>query len=135
MNLLRKLLKPLKGQGTLNNKIILSQVIALFQTMDYMQIQSNNFPFVIDSPRGNEASYLSSKEILKLIFGINSITQIILVTIDFSDYEDSIDYKGTINIVKLERQYGLLTEDAYKEHLEEIETLQNLFSNIKKDDV
>lgn len=129
-----KLLKPLRGQGTLNNKIILSQVIALFQTMDYMQIQSNKFPFVIDSPRGNEASHLSSKEILKLIFRINTIAQIILVTIDFSDYEDSVDYKGAINIVKLEQQYGLLTEDVYKEHLGEVETLQNLFSHIKKDD-
>lgn len=130
-----KLLKPLKGQGTLNNKIILSQVIALFETMDSMQIKSNRFPFIIDSPRGNEASYISSKEILKLIFRINSISQIILVTMDFANYKDSISYEGEINIVTLEQKYTLLIETVYKDHLEEIESLHDLFSNFKKMDL
>lgn len=129
-----KLLKPLNGQGTLKNKIILSQVIALFQTMDYLQIESNKFPFIIDSPRGNEASFLSSEEILKLIFRIDCIPQIILVTMDFLNFKDSINYKGNINIVELEQQYKLLSADEYTNYLEEIESLHELFSDFRKYD-
>lgn len=126
-----KLLKPLKGQGTLTNKIILAQVVALFQTIDYLQIESNKFPFVIDSPRGNEASTISSKDILKLIFRIDCVPQTILATIDFSDFRDSIDYEGKINIVTLNRKYKLLDEDDYRKHFEEIENLHNLLSDLK----
>lgn len=129
-----KLLKPLKGQGTLKNKIILAQIIALFQTMDSLQIESNKFPFIIDSPRGNEASLFSSEEILKLIFSIDCIPQIILVTMDFLNFKDSINYKGNINIVELEQQYKLLSADEYTNYLEEIESLHELFSDFRKYD-
>lgn len=129
-----KLLKPLNGQGTLKNKIILAQVIALFQTMDNLQIESNKFPFIIDSPRGNEASSLSSEEILKLIFRVDCIPQIILVTMDFLNFKDSINYEGHINIVKLEQQYKLLSTDDYTNYLEEIESLNDLFSDFREYD-
>jgi len=62
-----KLLKPIKAQGTLENKIILAQVAGLFQTMEYFKSNAIRFPFVVDSPRAKEASHTSSKEILKLI--------------------------------------------------------------------
>ena len=130
-----KLLKPLKGQGTLTNKIILAQVVALFQTMDFLQIESNKFPFIIDSPRGNEASVISSEEILRLIFRIDCIPQIILATIDFSDFKDSVNYDGDINTVHLTEKYKLLNEASYKEHIEEIESLHDLLSNLKKDEI
>lgn len=128
-----KLLKPLKGQGTLTNKIILAQIIALFQTMDSMHIESNKFPFVIDSPRGNEASLISSEEILKLIFKINCIPQIILATIDFQNFEKLIDSNQKINVVVLEQQYKLLNERVYSENKDEIEALYELFCNSKEE--
>lgn len=123
-----KLLKPLRGQGTLTNKIILSQIVGLFQTMDYLQIRTNKFPFVIDSPRGNEASQISSEEILKLIFNITCIPQIILATIDFNNFKDAINYTNKINIVNLKDQYNLLNCDDYNKYFEEIDSLFLLLS-------
>ena len=85
-----KLLNPIKAQGTLENKIILAQVAGLFQTMDALQSDTIRFPFVVDSPRAKEASHTSSKEILKLIFEMNMLPQIILATMDYNDFEEEI---------------------------------------------
>ena len=85
-----KLLSPIKAQGTLENKIILSQFVGLFQTMEYFKTQTIRLPFVVDSPRGKEASQESSKEILSMIAGISMLPQVILATIDFNDYKDSL---------------------------------------------
>ena len=127
-----KLLRPLKGQGTLTNKIILAQIIALFQTMDYLRIDSNKFPFIIDSPRGNEASLISSEEILQLIFNINCMPQVILATIDFKHFEKFINSDKKINVVTLEEQYNLLKKTVYNDNKDEIEALHDLFCNSKK---
>ena len=127
-----KLLKPLKGQGTLTNKIILAQVVGFFQTMDAIQIESNKFPFIIDSPRGNEASNISSEEILRLIFRIDCVPQIILATIDFSAFEKSINYEGNINVITLADKYKLLNNSEYELYSEDIEAIYDLLLNFKK---
>ena len=75
-----KLLTPITAQGSLEGKIVLSQYIGLFQTMDGIQSSVIRFPFVVDSPRGNEASDASSRDILNMIAGIRSLPQIILVS-------------------------------------------------------
>ena len=75
-----RLLKPIKAQGTLENKIILAQFVALFQTMDYFKGGATRFSFVVDSPRAKEASVASSKEILKMISQMKMLPQIILAT-------------------------------------------------------
>ena len=79
-----KISEPLKAQGTLSSKIILSQYTALYKTMNSLSIDSiPRFPFVIDSPGTKEASKLSSKEILDLILNIEALPQTIIVTVDF----------------------------------------------------
>lgn len=55
-----KLIKPIKAQGTLENKIILAQFVGLFQTIEYFNSKSIRLPFIIDSPRAKEASYTVS---------------------------------------------------------------------------
>ena len=119
----------------MTHKIILSQVVALFQTKTFLQMGSNKFPFVIDSPRGNEASLASSKDILQLIFKIDYVPQIILATIDFLKFKNSINYDGTMNIVTLDQPHKLLNEDCYKEHAEEIEALYDLLLSFKKEGI
>ncbi len=118
-----KILNPLKGQGTLSNKIILAQYISLFMTMDSInQGTVPRMPFVIDSPRGKEASKTSSIDILNLIFKLSSLSQIILITLDFDDFGNSYDEK--YNIIRFQDQFNVLQGRDFVEHFEEI---QNLF--------
>lgn len=123
------ILKPIKGQGTLLNKTILAQEVALFQTMDELDLKVNKFPFVIDSPRGNEASELSSKEILKLIVNIDSLRQIIISTVDFENYQQDLNYTGNIKITKLNKKYKLLNKETYEENINDINGLVELLSD------
>lgn len=122
-----KLLKPVSAQGSLSSKIILAQVIAFFQTMDFHKSGSIRFPLVIDSPRGNEASIDSSIEILHMIKKIENLPQIILSTIDYKDYDKEGD--ENINIKELYNKYSLLDENTYKKYQKVIE---DVFDLIKK---
>lgn len=123
-----KLLSPIKAQGTLENKIILAQFVGLFQTMDYFKTQIIRFPFVVDSPRGKEASQESSKEILSMIADINMLPQVILATIDFDEYKEGIgDAAKNANIIQLERQNALLSDEDYQTYEKEISELVELF--------
>ena len=122
------ILKPIKAQGTLLNKIILAQEVALFQTMEDLDLDVNKFPFVIDSPRGNEASELSSKEILKLIVNIDSIPQIIISTVDFESFRKDLNYTDNMEITSLTEKYKLLNEAMYEENIDEINTMRELFA-------
>lgn len=115
-----KLLRPISAQGTLENKIILSQIVALFQTMDYYKSSATRFPFVVDSPRGKEASFTSSKEILRMIVQLNMLPQIILATIDYSNFQTGFDVPT--NIITLTERKKLLLEQDYIEHKKEIST-------------
>lgn len=125
-----KISQPLKAQGTLSSKIILSQYTALFKTMNTLSINNiPRFPFVIDSPRTKEASKLSSKEILDLILNIESLPQTIIVTVDFKDYVNpAFDYANT-NIVTLTEEFKLLNNTDYELCLSDI---NNMYSLLKK---
>lgn len=124
-----KLIKPMKAQGTLENKIILAQVIGLFQTMDSINSEVVRFPFVIDSPRSKEPSHSSSKEILKLIFETTGISQIILATMDFEDFE--ADMLRRARVSKLTEERSLLKKETYDNYSEKINEMYNLLNNIK----
>lgn len=119
-----KLLKPITAQGSREGKIILSQYIGLFQTMEEMQSSAIRFPFVVDSPRGMEASDASSRDILRMIAGVRSLPQVILATVDYEKFDVAVDAK----IIKLDRQMQLLDESTYSEMQNEIESLYNLVS-------
>lgn len=119
-----KLLTPITAQGSLEGKIVLSQYVGLFQTMDGIRSSVIRFPFVVDSPRGNEASDASSRDILDLIVGISSLPQVIMATVDYEKYKVSEEAK----IIKLVAMKKLLDEDTYIEKEEEIESLYSLLN-------
>lgn len=119
-----KLLTPIPAQGSLEGKIVLSQYIGLFQTMDGIQSSVIRFPFVVDSPRGNEASDASSRDILNMIAGIRSLPQIVLATVDYDKYKVSEDAK----VIRLTEMRKLLDETTYAEWQEEIESLYGLLN-------
>lgn len=123
-----KLLKPIKAQGTLENKIILAQVIGLFQTMEYFKSSIIRLPFVVDSPRAKEASNSSSKEILKLIFEVNMLPQVILATMDYADF--AADISAEINIIYLDEKRSLLNKNEYLKRERYIGDLLELLKDV-----
>ena len=122
-----KLLKPIKAQGTLENKIILAQMMGLFQTMQYFRTNTILFPLVVDSPRAKEASHTSSKDILKLIFEMDYLPQVILATVDYSNFENEMKRKAKVTVLSEKRK--LLNDDTYREYQSTIEELQELLSS------
>ena len=123
-----RLLKPIKAQGTLENKIILAQFVALFQTMDYFKGGATRFSFVVDSPRAKEASVASSKEILKMISHMKMLPQIILATIDYSEYKSELDTPAKMIVLKEKRK--LLNSEDYTRNEEYISTMAELLKNV-----
>lgn len=124
-----KLLKPIKAQGTLENKIILAQMLALFQTMKNFQINTITLPFVIDSPRAKEASKASSEDILKLIFELEGLPQVILATMDFEEFDKEIKRRATVSTLSKKR--NLLDEKTYGMYMTEIEDMFELLSGLQ----
>ena len=122
-----RLLKPIKAQGTLENKIILAQFVGLFQTMEYFKSEATRFPFVIDSPRAKEASKSSSMDILKMISDMKMLPQIILATIDYSAYEGSIAPPAEVIVLTEKRK--LLNKADYLQKRETIISLAELLRN------
>ncbi len=122
-----RLLKPIKAQGTLENKIILAQFVALFQTMEYFKSGVTRFSFVVDSPRAKEASEASSKDILKMIAQLKMLPQIILATIDYSEYEPEMELPAKIIILTEKRK--LLNEVDYIENQEYIHSMEALLKS------
>lgn len=122
-----RLLKPIKAQGTLENKIILAQFVALFQTMEYFHSGATRFSFVVDSPRAKEASTSSSKDILKMISEMKMLPQIILATIDYSAYEDEIETPTKVIVLTEKRK--LLNETDYLNNRESIVALEELLKS------
>ena len=118
------LLKPIKAQGTLENKIILAQFVALFQTMEYFKTSATRFSFVVDSPRAKEASISSSKDILKMISQMEMLPQIILATIDYSEYDSEIETPA--NIIVLTEKRKLLNESDYVKNQDTIMAISEL---------
>lgn len=122
-----KLLKPIKAQGTLENKIILSQIVGLFQTMNYFGRDTILLPFIVDSPRGNEASDSSSKDILKMILEIDELPQIILATIDYEDFDFKTQQRPKISVLKEKRK--LLDSKTYTINKDKIDDLVELLTS------
>lgn len=123
-----KLLKPIKAQGTLENKIILAQFAGLFQTMEYFKNNAIRFPFVVDSPRAKEPSQKSSEEILKLIFEMDMLPQVILATMDYEEFADEMKRRARVTV--LTEQKKLLNSDTYKENGEFIEEMFALLKDL-----
>lgn len=119
-----KLLNPIIAQGTLENKIILAQVISLFQTMDHFKTNVIRFPFVVDSPRAKEPSIESSKEILKMISEINMLPQVILATMDYQDFSEGLP--APARIIELSEQRHLLNSEDYDSNISEIDSMFSL---------
>lgn len=124
------ILKEIKAQGTLENKIILAQVIGLFQTMRYFNTDVTLFPIIIDSPRAKEASYTSSKDILNLIFELDYLPQIILATMDYNDFK--IEIKREVKITEFIEKRKLLNEKVYDEYKDIIEEFKELLVSTTK---
>lgn len=122
-----KLLKPIKAQGTLENKIILAQMIGLFQTMQYFNTNTILFPLVVDSPRAKEPSYASSKDILNLIFEMDNLPQVILATMDYKEFESEMKRQAKVTVFSEKRK--LLNENTYNEYRNLIEELQELLGS------
>ena len=122
-----KLLKPVKAQGTLENKIILAQFVGLFQTMEYFQSSATRFPFIVDSPRAKEASFTSSKDILKMISKLEMLPQVILATIDFQNFQDEI--KTPTTTITLTERGKLLCDSDYSNNEDYIVAISELLKN------
>lgn len=122
-----RLLKPIKAQGTLENKIILAQFMALFQTMEYFKTGATRFSFVVDSPRAKEASVSSSKDILKMIAQMKMLPQIILATIDYSEFESEMEAPAKVIVLTEKRK--LLNGNDFIENQEYISSMAELLKN------
>ena len=122
-----RLLKPIKAQGTLENKIILAQFVALFQTMEYFKTGTTRFTFVVDSPRAKEASTASSKDILKMIAQMKMLPQIILATIGYSEFESEMETPA--NVIILSGKRKLLNSNDFVENQEYITSMSELLKN------
>lgn len=82
----------------------------------------------MDSPRGNEASDTSSKEILKLITKLDMLPQIILATIDYKEFEKELPIPA--QTIVLTEQRKLLSDEIYSKNYTEIESLMELLKNV-----
>lgn len=122
-----RLLKPIKAQGTLENKIILAQFVALFQTMEYFKTGATRFSFVVDSPRAKEASVSSSKDILKMIAKMKMLPQIILATIDYSKFES--DTESPAKVIVLTEKRKLLNSRDYVNNQAYITAMAEMLKN------
>lgn len=127
-----RLLKALNAQGSLMPKIILSQYIGLFQTMETMNCSTIRFPFIVDSPRSMESSVNSSKEILRMISKINYLPQIIVATVDYDEFV--IDHIETATKLFLSDEFNLLNKDTYEENRMVIEGLYQLMMSMENDE-
>lgn len=95
--------------------------------MEYFKSRSIRLPFVVDSPRAKEASVDSSKDILKLIFQVDMLPQVILATMDYADFQTQIDKKA--NVIVLTEKRKLLNSKDYELHKELIEDLIELLKD------
>ena len=96
----------------------------LLQTMEYFKTSATRFSFVVDSPRAKEASISSSKDILKMISQMEMLPQIILATIDYSEYDSEIETPA--NIIVLTEKRKLLNESDYVKNQDTIMAISEL---------
>ena len=96
----------------------------LLPTMEYFKTSATIFSFVVDSPRAKEASISSSKDILKMISQMEMLPQIILATIDYSEYDSEIETPA--NIIVLTEKRKLLNESDYVKNQDTIMAISEL---------
>ena len=97
--------------------------------MKNFQINTITLPFVIDSPRAKEASKASSEDILKLIFELEGLPQVILATMDFEEFDKEIKRRATVSTLSKKR--NLLDEKTYGMYMTEIEDMFELLSGLQ----
>lgn len=125
-----KLTQEIKAQGSLMPKIIISQFIGLFQTIDSVNSLATRFPFVVDSPRSFESSDRSSTEILNVITkSIKYVPQVILATVDYDKFE--IQSNAEVHEIVLENQFHLLSKEIYSKKKEEIDEFYNMLNRVE----
>ena len=122
-----KLLRSINAQGSLMPKVILSQHISLYQTMNEIDSSVIRFPFVVDSPRSMEPSDSSSKEILNFIVKKVSLPQIIIATVDYDKFE--VEDEGKAHKIFFDKKFSVLNEETYIERRDIIEGLYNLLTD------
>lgn len=123
-----KILSPLNRQGSMKNKIILSQVLAMLKLKESLKCDDNWFPLVIDSPRGNEISYISGNEILKMLFDADYLPQTIVATTDFKSL--NIKHQTSVNVIELNVKKHLLNKDIYNQYKRELDAIKKMFAMI-----
>ena len=67
------------------------------------------------------------KDILKLIFEMDNLPQVILATMDYSDFENEMKISAKVALLSEKRK--LLNGATYREYQSTIEELQELLSN------
>lgn len=122
-----RLLKPIKAQGTLENKIILAQSVALFETMEDFKSSATRFPFVVDSPRAKEASVSSSQEIISMIAQLKMLPQVILATIDYEKFNENLPEPA--KIISLTEPRALLNKVDFMANRQHIMEIADLLMN------
>lgn len=124
-----KITTPLIGTGTLSTKIILADYLALYKTIEKLNVDITRFPLVVDSPRTKEPSKRSSRLILDAIINMTFTKQTILATTNFDNF--LVDYKNKdLNIIQLDSpQKALLNAEDYNQNSEIIYWFYNLIKN------
>ena len=95
--------------------------------MEYFKTGATRFPFVVDSPRAKEASVSSSKDILKMIAQMKMLPQIILATIDYSEFESEMDVPAKVIVLTEKRK--LLNSNDFAENQEYINSMAEMLRN------
>ena len=121
------MLKPIKAQGTLENKIILAQSVALFETMEDFKSSATRFSFVVDSPRAKEASTSSSQEIISIIAQLKILPQVILATIDYEKFNENLPEPA--KIISLTEPRALLNKVDFMANRQHIMEIADLLMN------
>lgn len=110
------------------NAFLIIMHMSLILTMNEINDNFLMFPFLIDSPRSNEASDNNSYNILKLLISKNDIIpQIIISTVNIKEYYNINDND---NLIELDENDYLLNENFYLSNEKEINEIKDLMEKI-----
>lgn len=109
----RKIGEDIGGQGSEISQGVLCHHLALLHTICEQNNAKIAFPFVLDSPRGNEVSDKASADIMSLLASFSTLEQIILATLDFSKFV-SPDVASRVNLIELKNEKSLLDAKSYE---------------------
>lgn len=126
----RKIGSDIGGQGSEISLGVLCHHLALLHTICKQSNTKITFPFILDSPRGNEAGDKTSEEIMSLLCSFNSIEQIILATLDFTKFV-SPDVTSRVNLLVLKNERALLDSNSYEKHAQRIAKIDEMFNTFE----